>query len=272
MLGRAIVNAADYLLPRACGDAMWRNAVAKLKRIAKKPPVHEVKPRPSADNVDGPYLNLGCGWDKRPGWINIDMNDFHAPDIVADATRLSMVEDKYAGYALAQDILEHIHRDRCLTALQEWNRVLRMGGLLEVRTTDVIGIVNLMQQPENTTAEKHATYLQCMFGTQGYEGDFHLAGFTEIVMRDLLDKSGFEIEYYDLKDGWLIDVVARKFRHAPPERYITTGTDHEFLEEAYRRFLKRDPDPAGMFHWLKQLETGTPREVIAAIIRKAQDA
>ena len=73
-------------------------------------------------------------------WINIDIHERHHPDIVADVTKLIAINDNYAAYALAQDILEHIGRDTVMTALQQWNRVLLPQGLLEIRTTDVIAI------------------------------------------------------------------------------------------------------------------------------------
>lgn len=33
-------------------------------------------------------LNVGCGFDIRPDYINVDMNDFHSPDVVADIVDL----------------------------------------------------------------------------------------------------------------------------------------------------------------------------------------
>src|SRR4051794_39295293 len=33
-------------------------------------------------------LNLGAGFDKRPGYLNVDLNDFHAPDLVGDVRSL----------------------------------------------------------------------------------------------------------------------------------------------------------------------------------------
>ena len=71
--------------------------------------------------IEGIKYNLGCGHDIRNGWVNIDLHERHHPDIVADVTNLSVIEDETGSYVLAQDILEHIHRDRCVSTLQEWN-------------------------------------------------------------------------------------------------------------------------------------------------------
>ena len=222
----------------------------------------QAEARPSADAVEGPKLNLGSGNDNKAGWINIDMHERHSPDVVADVTKLTTIEDGYAGYALAQDVLEHLSRDRVMTALQEWNRVLRDGGILEVRTTDVIAITDLMRRPERNNPEEHHRLLQCMFGTQGYIGDFHLSGFTETWMRDALKKAGFKVLYFGRKDEWLLEVFAKKVRHTPPDHLITDGTNEEFIDAAYRTILKRDPDDEGRAYWLEMISTGITREYI----------
>lgn len=220
--------------------------------------------KPSADRIEGPKLNLGSGHDNKVGWINVDMHERHSPDIVADVTKLTSLEDNFAAYALAQDVLEHVSRDTVMTALHEWNRVLRNGGLLEIRTTDVIAIADLMRRPERDNPHEHNRLLQCMFGTQGYVGDFHLSGFTETWMRNALEVSGFEVVYFGRRDEWLLDVVARKIRHSPPDRLITDGTNEEFVDAAYRTILNREADDEGRAYWLSQLADGITREYVVS--------
>lgn len=242
-----------------------------LSSASPQPVGAQQQTKPSPGTIDGPKLNIGSGWDNREGWVNIDMHARHNPDIVADATRLTPIDDNYAAYAVAQDILEHIHRDRVMTALQECNRVLRSGGLLEIRTTDVIAITDLMREPDRANPEQHNVFLQCMFGTQGYQGDFHLSGFTEIWMRDALEKAGFEVVYLGHKNQWLLDVVARKTRHCPPDQLVVIDGDEAFLEAAYKRFLGRDVDPSGQAYWLEQLGSGIPREVVMVALQAAEE-
>ena len=228
--------------------------------------------RPCSNTVAGPKLNLGSGYDNKAGWINIDMHERHKPDIVADVTKLTHIEDNHAAYALAQDVLEHVSRGAVLTALHEWNRVLRHGGLLEIRTTDVIGITELMRQPERNNPKEHDRLLQCMFGTQGYIGDFHLSGFTKTWMLNALDKAGFEVVYFGKIDMWLMDIVARKARHSPPDRLITEGTNEEFIDNAYKQIFRRNPDTEGRAYWLEQLSDGISREFIVRHLSENKEA
>jgi hypothetical protein len=216
-------------------------------------------------------LNLGCGFDIRPGWLNVDLHAWHKPDLVCDVTHLHTLEDAVAGHILAQDILEHIHRERCLTALQEWNRVLKMGGLLEVRVPDVLAVADLMRRPEHNTVERHHAMLHCLFGSQGYEGDFHFNGFTELTLKDNLEQSGFELAMLKHKDEWLFDVLAKKVRHQPPPALLRLASNEAFVDQAYQSILGRAPDDEGKAYALRMLASGMPREVIVAQLRRSDE-
>ena len=219
----------------------------------------------------GPWLNLGCGMDLREGWINIDLHEFHHPDIVADITNIVALADNYAGYALAQDILEHVPRDCCSTALREWNRVLKHDGLLEVRVPDVIALTRLLQEPERQTPEAQDVLLRCLFGTQRYNGDFHYNGFTEVSLIHALNDAGFEIVRIDHHDEWLFQAIARKVAHRPPEALLRVGGDTAFVDQAYRDILHRAADPGGRAHYLDKLASGIPREAVLASLRAAKE-
>jgi len=221
-------------------------------------------------SIDGPKLNLGCGLDIRPGWVNIDLHRFHNPDIVCDVTDLASISDQYAAFALAQDILEHLHRVRCMTALQEWNRVLKVGGRLEIRVPSVEGVIDLLRQPERRSYEHQMVLIQALYGTQSYNGDFHLNGFTEVTLRSQLESAGFEVEAITVKDEWLFEVVARKVDHRPPDPILRIKTDGDFVDAAYKKFLGRDPDDGGRHFFLKNLEDGNPREVILEILKHGE--
>lgn len=201
------------------------------------------------------------------------MHDWHKPDLVADVTDLRALTDIYAGYALAQDILEHIHRARCSTALREWNRVLMMGGILEVRSPDVIALAKLMQHDTTRqTPEAYAVLLQCMFGTQTYNGDFHFNGFTKISIRHAFTEAGFEVVYLDHQDHWNMMVTERKIAHTSPEPMLRFNSDEEFLKEAYRVALGREADEEGPVHFLAKLANGASRETVLETLRHARKA
>lgn len=214
-------------------------------------------------------LNLGCGHDYREGWTNVDMNAWHRVDVICDVTWLKPLRDLYADHALAQDVLEHIPRTGVLTALCEWNRVLKFGGTIEIRVPDLQALVKLMDTPEYNHLAGHETLIQSAYGTQSYTGDFHLAGFTELTLRAQMDRAGFSIDRLERKDTWLFEVYATKVAHTPPHPLVREEDPEAFLREAYRTFLKRDPDPEGFAFYHHQLVTGTPREAVMAALEWA---
>lgn len=218
-------------------------------------PTSSVAQPPLAVPSDGKKLNLGCGFDHREGWVNVDLHDWHKPDVLCDVTNLTAFEDQIASHALAQDILEHIHRLRCVSTLQEWNRVMKTGGLLEVRVPNVIALVGLMQRPEFDTLEGHRTLTQNLFGSQSYEGDYHYNGFTHHTMRDVLERSGFTLVNLGSHDEWLFQVTAQKMEHCPPDARLRLDGDEAFVE-AMGVLDEERP------HTLRMLSAGMPREVL----------
>lgn len=217
----------------------------------------------------GPKLNIGCGFDKRDGWINIDFQEMHDPDMVADAADLNQLEDNTASYVLAQDILEHLERSRVPTALREWNRVLQSGGRLELRVPDIFGLIDLMRKDAWNTAEGHNRLLGSLFGTQAYKGDYHLSGFTELYLTAELENAGFRVVELRQRDEWLFEVIAEKVSHCPSNPLFAIADDEEFVEQAYQLYLGRPSDPEGKSHWLSSLADGLLRETFIVTLQAA---
>lgn len=155
-------------------------------------------------------LNLGCGFDIKSGYINIDFQDFHNPDLVADIRKLDMLPSEYYDEIIAQDCLEHFPRCDTEPALSEWSRLLKPGGVLKLRVPNLIGLLELFSWEEKQSIEKQKTLVQCLFGTQAYEGDWHLTGFTQLLLEHYLENAGFFKTKIKTKDCWLFDVTCVK--------------------------------------------------------------
>jgi ubiquinone/menaquinone biosynthesis C-methylase UbiE len=149
--------------------------------------------------------NLGCGWDVRDGYVNIDAQAFHGPDVVADVRRLPFRTGSF-DEVVAQDLLEHLPRADCGPVLAECARLVAAGGRLVVRTTNLVGLFRLFFQKWSPAG--HAELVQCLYGTQAYPGDWHVNGFTELLLREALTAAGFDVESIATRDEWLFDVVA----------------------------------------------------------------
>ncbi len=207
-------------------------------------------------------LNLGCGFDYRQGYVNVDMHERHKPDVVADVLDLATFPTGHYDELIAQDVLEHVTRADVRKALFEWNRVLALGGKIFIRTTELGGLVRLLEAPENQAIEDQERLLQNLFGTQAYQGDFHLSGFTEPVFRHYMWEAGFEVTSLSLHHGAFLDAWARKARNLGFERLDDSSPDEAFLQGAFRELLSREPQPAE----LGQLSAPSRREVIKKLL------
>lgn len=215
-------------------------------------------------------LNLGCGFDRREGYLNVDLQAFHEPDLIADVTRLPMLPDHFYEEIQAIDVLEHLPRISTEAVLKEWRRLLLPGGLLSLRVPSLEGLTELFRQSDSF--DRHQELMQCLFGTQAYTGDFHLTSFTRVLLTTFLTRSGFSVLSWRLRDEWLFEVVAapsvregRDDRSVAMDdrgleqllsRCVASGTDdHQFLDAVYSLLLGRSPDPEGAAFYLHGLET-----------------
>lgn len=174
------------------------------------------------------HLNLGCGYDHREGYLNVDFLERHQPDLLADVRELSMLPPEHYESILAIDVLEHLPRsdtDRCLA---EWHRLLAPGGRLQLQVPDVRACGR--QLLDTDSAGDHERIIHQLWGTQAYSGDFHLAGFTDVLLIDVLAQAGFRVVDLWAKDGWML--VAEAERAGPdPAPPVALGWVAGFYDE-----------------------------------------
>ena len=79
-------------------------------------------------------LNIGCGFNKFIGAVNVDAYECCKPDVVADLNEFLPFEDTSFDRIYAFHVFEHLHN--WWGCFQECVRVLRPGGILEIRVPD----------------------------------------------------------------------------------------------------------------------------------------
>src|SRR5262245_25368701 len=90
-------------------------------------------------------LNLGCAYDKREGYVNVDMGSYCNPDVQADVLDLADFPSRYYEEILTLGVIEHFKRVDTRRALYEWNRLLVPGGRLILTTTYLEGLVRKLE-------------------------------------------------------------------------------------------------------------------------------
>jgi predicted SAM-dependent methyltransferase len=79
-------------------------------------------------------LNLGCGPQTLPGWINVDIARGPEIDIVWDLTRSLPFPDDCCSVIYCEHLIEHLSRTNAAGFLSECFRVLQPGGVVRVST------------------------------------------------------------------------------------------------------------------------------------------
>ena len=208
----------------------------------------------------GLRLNVGCGPDRREGYVNVDMHAAFSPDVVADVSDMPMFPDGCAVEVLARDVLEHLPRRATLETLVEWNRVLAPGGRLSIRVPSLEAIAGHLGATRSFA--EHETWVRNLFGSQAYPGDFHLTTFTRPLLEGYLDAAGFGARDISLAEGWLFDAGATKTRSVANaerdrrRRLLAVEGDEGFVEALFATLLHRAPDPEGRRFLLGALASG----------------
>ncbi|MGB9676570.1 MAG: class I SAM-dependent methyltransferase [Candidatus Bathyarchaeales archaeon] len=83
-------------------------------------------------------LDVGCGSNKREGFLGVDVNKTDAVDVVADATHLPF-KDCCVDYVYSRMCIQHIKDD--MKALEEMYRVIKNGGKLHLIIASFYGFL-----------------------------------------------------------------------------------------------------------------------------------
>lgn len=184
-------------------------------------------------------INIGCGYSKLPGYLNLDVDAAAEPDFLLKDNDLSFLPQRHFDEVLAHNVLEHIPHEHTASALLDWAKLLKLNGILDVETSNVLGIFEQMQRKEDF--EQEYNWMKCLFGNQKHPGDIHFYGFTPRTLRTFLEIAGFSFDGFQIRDLWVIRCRAVKSRDwTQPLEF--EGDDANFVVHAYREVLKRDPE------------------------------
>jgi predicted SAM-dependent methyltransferase len=124
-------------------------------------------------------LNLGCGTDIMPGFINVDIRNIHGIDMVADLLNLPLKNDS-AELIFLNDVLEHFVLKTSILVLKECYRVLSDG-------------CDLIIKVEQDKADKITPFVfqEYVYGGQDYFENLHRSGYTPQFLAGICATVGF---------------------------------------------------------------------------------
>lgn len=169
-------------------------------------------------------LNLGCGDTRWPGYLNCDL--YGEPD-----KRFDLAAPPYPFEAESVDeischhVLEHLPFKKTEEVLEEWRRILKPGGTLDLGVPDTEQCMEMYFDSHKRGDERIRRYaLKTIYGCQQHDdgsynpGQEHKAPFIQRELLALLRRLGFHIVesfHYDAYDQPAVWVLARKL--APGE-------------------------------------------------------
>ncbi|HVS12271.1 MAG TPA: methyltransferase domain-containing protein [Planctomycetota bacterium] len=176
---------------------------------AELPPERRMR---AEEQGGGLRLHLGCGSERREGWVNVDANPAVKPDLVSCVESLPAFEDGSAAVIEACHLFEHLTYDQALAALKEWHRVLAPGGELFLELPDLDACIRILGKHRDERGIDLG-----MIGLYGWPPDIAEEGVPQIhkwawskrALAAELRKAGFgAVEFGPITQTWR---VAAKF-------------------------------------------------------------
>ena len=132
-------------------------------------------------------LNLGCGDERIPGFLNCDMYEDKA-DLKFDAKKLD-VPDNSVDSIRAYHLIEHFTFNTAFGVLREWYRALKPGGELTLETPDLLNTCKKFVESDEQT--RIVLYGHFFAWPDISPGQVHYFLYTETQMRWTLEQCGF---------------------------------------------------------------------------------
>jgi len=139
-------------------------------------------------------LNLGSGTTHFAGWINIDGNFLHKPDMWLDARHGLPFKSGTVNVIYASHFFEHLSLSELKPLLAECRRVLRDDGVLRIAVPNLRSAIFAYQQSNASWFSTFPTEFRSVGGRFFNEmlcGDQHRMMFDFTFIEELLDDLGF---------------------------------------------------------------------------------
>ena len=138
------------------------------------------------------FIGTGTQGFRPEGYTTVDISPEHHPDIVADASDLSMLASGSADELYASHVLEHFPFPRALLVLAEWARVIRLGGTIRIAVPDMEIYAHFLLNGHNPFVAMTDIYGAHWPHWGEDEPQAHHFGYTRRMLTQILAVMGFK--------------------------------------------------------------------------------
>lgn len=147
--------------------------------------------------------------------VTVDLRDEAKPDYRCDLRRLPFANETFSK-VFSSHTLEHFARNEVDAVLDEWVRILKPDGEIQLNLPNIGWAADEIQAGRITN-----DVLNVLYGAQSYDLNYHKCGFTPQTVRKMLEARGFEVEI--ATRGYNILAVGRnRFKSKTPLK-LTNG-------------------------------------------------
>jgi SAM-dependent methyltransferase len=152
-------------------------------------------------------LNLGSGSNRlQDDYINVDLHT--AADVQHDLRDPLPYEDGTVDRIYGSHVIEHFTRKEWEFVRRDWARVMKPGGVIELRCPDLLKLCrDFAGEPDNPI------FLERIYGQQAHEGEFHKNGFTEESLAASFPE--FDAKLYPYSTGYELHMELTKWQNPP---------------------------------------------------------
>lgn len=173
-------------------------------------------------------VEIGGGLTPREGYLSCDIRKLPKVDYVCNADNLPFNNDELEE-VYSRHLIEHLTLKEFLKTLEEWNRVLKVGGVLYIICPNILWHLEQILNGNHDSfyskksGENHRYWgFGSLFGWQQNSVDIHKFGYYPELLIDILKEFGFcDIE--DLTNTgkgienqpWHLEIKAKKEKKSP---------------------------------------------------------
>jgi SAM-dependent methyltransferase len=106
-----------------------------------------------------PRLNIGCGYNVLPGWMNVDLAGGRRGTIYMDATRRLTLPNDTFDAVLCEHLIEHLPEADGRHLVEEILRVLKPGGRVRIVTPDLESLARLCTSPPDPAGSRYLAFV-----------------------------------------------------------------------------------------------------------------
>lgn len=159
------------------------------------------------------FVNLGCGAQSGPEYVNVDVVPAPHIHFVHDVKVLDMFSSESVDLLYASHIMEHIPRHELDAVIAEWHRVLKRGGILRISVPDFDNLLKIY----HASSEDINSILAQLLGQEPPYNNHYSIWNWKYIQCFFLERGFREVRRWDPQSA------AHYSMHDRAERILTAG-------------------------------------------------